>query len=108
LATGSPGGSRIISYVARVLLAMLDHGLDPQAAINLPNVSNRNGTTELELNGDDPAWRSWAERTRAELEARGHEVTLGELNSGLSAIRRTPGGYLGGVDPRREGVALGD
>jgi gamma-glutamyltranspeptidase/glutathione hydrolase len=28
--------------------------------------------------------------------------------SGLHAIRRVEGGYLGGADPRREGIALGD
>jgi gamma-glutamyltranspeptidase/glutathione hydrolase len=30
------------------------------------------------------------------------------MTSGLHAIQRTRNGWLGGADPRREGVALGD
>ena len=42
------------------------------------------------------------------LKARGHEVREMEMTSGLQAIERTPGGWFGGADPRREGVVLGD
>ena len=45
---GSPGGSAIINYVAKTLIGVLDWGLDPQAAIALPNFGSRNGPTELE------------------------------------------------------------
>ena len=107
MAVGSPGGSRIITYVARVLIGVLDHGLDPQTAIGKPNYVNRNGATELEAS-DDKAWRAWIQRTRKGLEARGHEVKVRDLNSGLQAIVRTADGYVGGADPRREGVVLGD
>jgi gamma-glutamyltranspeptidase/glutathione hydrolase len=48
LATGSPGGSTIINYVAKVLVGTLDWGLDVQQAISLPNIGSRNGPTELE------------------------------------------------------------
>jgi len=105
LAVGSPGGSRIINYVARVLIGVLDHGLDPQQAISRPNIVNRNGVTELEA-GD--AWQSWLGQTKAGLEALGHQVKLRDLNSGLHAIKRIAGGYVGGADPRREGVVVGD
>ncbi len=47
---GSPGGSAIINYVAKTLIGVLDWGLDPQAAIALPNFGSRNGPTELEAN----------------------------------------------------------
>jgi gamma-glutamyltranspeptidase/glutathione hydrolase len=40
------------------------------------------------------------------LKARGHEVKVVPLNSGLHAIRRKNGRYLGGADPRREGLVL--
>ncbi|WP_293759762.1 gamma-glutamyltransferase [uncultured Aquitalea sp.] len=100
LATGSPGGSQIIGYVAQTLIGMLDWRLDPQAAVSLPHYGNRNGATELEKDrGLDPL--------AAELSARGHQVKMTEMTSGLSAIVKTPGGYIGGADPRREGVALG-
>jgi gamma-glutamyltranspeptidase/glutathione hydrolase len=106
LAVGSPGGSRIIDYVARVLVGVLDFKLDPQTAIAMPNLVNRNGPTELEAHQAEAAWVA---ETKASLEKLGHEVQVVDLNSGLHAILRLPdGSYAGGVDPRREGVALGD
>lgn len=48
LATGSPGGSRIIGYVLNTITGTIDFGLDPQEVINHPNYLNRNGNTELE------------------------------------------------------------
>jgi gamma-glutamyltranspeptidase/glutathione hydrolase len=100
LAIGSPGGSRIIGYVALALVGALDWQLDPQAAVALGHLINRNGTTELEAG-------SALEALAPELEALGHEVKIRPLNSGLHAIRVTADGLAGGADPRREGVALG-
>src|SRR5699024_1850817 len=37
MAIGSPGGSAIINYVAKVILGVLDWQLDIQQAIDLPN-----------------------------------------------------------------------
>ena len=42
------------------------------------------------------------------LKARGHVVSEIDMTSGLQAIERTPQGWFGGADPRREGVVLGD
>ena len=100
LAVGSPGGSWIINYVARTLVAMLDWGLDPQAAVEAPNFGNRNGPTVLEE-------RVTPVGLVEELKARGHETQLAPLASGLHAIERTPDGWRGGADTRREGVAAG-
>ena len=50
IVAGSPGGSAIINYVAKTLVAIIDWDLDPQAAIALPNFGSRNGPTELERN----------------------------------------------------------
>jgi gamma-glutamyltranspeptidase/glutathione hydrolase len=106
LALGSPGGSRIIAYVARVMMDVLDFRLDPQTAIARPNIVNRNGLTELERHERDGAR---VKRTKEALEKRGHQVKVRDLNSGLHAILALPGGgYVGGADPRREGLVLGE
>jgi len=87
--------------VALTLIAVLDWGMDVQAAVDLVHVSNRNGDTEVE---PGPAGDAIA----AELRARGHTIGRHELESGLQGIMVTPRGLQGGADPRREGVALGD
>jgi gamma-glutamyltranspeptidase/glutathione hydrolase len=101
LVIGSPGGSSIINYVAKVVVGTLDWGLDVQDAIALPNFGSRNGPTELELHRAE-------EPLVEELKARGHAVKLIEQTSGLQGIMRTPNGWFAGADPRREGMARGD
>ena len=102
LLIGSPGGSRIIAYVAQAVIGILDWGMDPQAAINIGHVVNRNGATDLEAGTD-------AADLAGPLTMLGHEVQVRDLNSGLHAIQIGPDGKLvGGADPRREGVVLGD
>jgi len=41
------------------------------------------------------------------LAAKGHTVEEVPLLSGLGFLKRTPGGWIGAADPRRDGVALG-
>jgi gamma-glutamyltranspeptidase/glutathione hydrolase len=103
---GSPGGSQIIGYVARTLVATLDWNLDIQQAITMPNFGSRNGPTELEAGRFDSA-------VVDALKARGHEIREIDMASGLQGITRVrlPDGRLGwagGADPRREGTAAGD
>jgi gamma-glutamyltranspeptidase / glutathione hydrolase len=98
---GSPGGSRIIGYVSKTLIGLLDWKLGMQAAIDLPNHVNRNGSTELEKNTPLAGHADALRRL-------GHDVRIGSLTSGLHGIRVTPHGFDGGADRRREGVALGD
>ncbi|WP_134494707.1 gamma-glutamyltransferase [Microvirga pakistanensis] len=98
---GSPGGSQIITYVAKTLVGLLDWKLDPQAAVDLPNFGSRNGPTEIEAGTEAEAWK-------AALEAKGHEVRAIEMNSGIQAIVVGPNGLTGGADSRREGVAIGN
>ncbi len=97
---GSPGGSLIIGYVAKVLVATLDWKMDMQSAISLPNFGSRNGPTEIEKGTE-------LEGVQAALKAMGHDVSVIDMTSGLQGIRRTRGGWEGGADPRREGVARG-
>jgi gamma-glutamyltranspeptidase/glutathione hydrolase len=97
---GSPGGSLIIGYVSKALVGILDWRLDVQSAIDLPNFGSRNGPTEIEKG-------STLEATAAALKAMGHDVRAIDMTSGVQAIRRVSGGWEGGADPRREGVARG-
>src|SRR6185369_9979268 len=79
-----PGGSFIINYVARTLVAVLDWKLDIQAAIDAPNYGSRNGPTEIERG-------SAYEALVPALQARGHQVRLMEMESGLHGIERGAG-----------------
>jgi gamma-glutamyltranspeptidase/glutathione hydrolase len=101
LVVGSPGGSVIINYVAKTLVGVLDWHLDIQSAIDVPNFGSRYGPLEIEAGS---AFQTLAKP----LAARGHAVELLPLQSGLHGIERVPGGWRGGADPRREGVARGD
>ncbi|EJL6484929.1 gamma-glutamyltransferase [Vibrio cholerae] len=101
LAIGSPGGSRIIGYVAQALIAHIQWDMDIQAAINQPHVLNRFGEIELEQGTS-------AEQFKPALESLGAKVGIKELNSGLHAIRITAQGLEGAADPRREGIAIGE
>ncbi len=98
---GSPGGALIIHYTNKLLVGTLHWGLNAQQAIHLPNFGSLNGPTLLE------AKRLPASTIEA-LKARGHEVREMDMTSGLQAIERSPSGWFGGADPRREGVVLGD
>ena len=101
LVIGSPGGSRIIGYVAQAILAHLDWDMDVQSAVAMPHAVNRFGTYDLEADTE------MADMQGA-LEAMGFEVNLRGLTSGLHAISISADGLLGGADPRREGIALGE
>ncbi|MGV0960056.1 MAG: gamma-glutamyltransferase family protein [Limnohabitans sp.] len=98
---GSPGGALIIHYTAKLLTGTLLGGLNAQQAVSLPNFGSLNGPSLLESKG-------FPASTVEALKARGHEVREMEMTSGLQAIERTPTGWFGAADPRREGVVLGD
>jgi gamma-glutamyltranspeptidase/glutathione hydrolase len=102
---GSPGGALIIHYTAKTLYGVLNWGLSPQQAINLPNFGSLNGPSLLEEKRFPPA-------TVQALRGRGTEVREMNMTSGLQAITRGHAHgtqvLLGGADPRREGVVMGD
>lgn len=101
LVIGSPGGSRIIGYVAQTIIAHLDWDMDVQSAISMPHLVNRFGTYDLEEGTD-------AEGFADALTEMGYEVNVRGLTSGLHAIAISEYGLFGGADPRREGIALGE
>lgn len=101
IATGSPGGPAIIDFVAQSLIDMLDGAMTPREAVAAPHVLNLNSPTILEKD-------TTLEGLTASLTAMGHTVSARELESGLHIVQRVRGGYVGGADPRRDGVAIGD
>jgi gamma-glutamyltranspeptidase/glutathione hydrolase len=105
LLIGSPGGTRIIGFVAQAIVSVVDWRRNVQDAVAAPHFLSRGGPLELE---EGTELEQYAEALRA----LGHEVRLLNLNSGLHgiAIEYADSGraLYGGVDPRREGIALGD
>jgi gamma-glutamyltranspeptidase/glutathione hydrolase len=91
----------IIHHTAKTIYGVLNWGLNAQQAIALPNFASLNGPSLLETVRFPPA-------TVEALRARGAEVREQTMTSGLQAIQRTPAGYFGGADPRREGIVMGD
>ena len=105
MSAGSPGGALIIHYTAKTLYGVLNWGLTPQQAINLPNFGSTNGPSVLEEKIFPPT-------TVEALRTRGAEVREMNMTSGLQALTRTEvhgkNLWMGGADPRREGVVMGD
>ncbi|HEX4894680.1 MAG TPA: gamma-glutamyltransferase, partial [Hyphomicrobiaceae bacterium] len=115
IVTGSPGGARIIPYVVKAAVAMIDWQLDPSAAAALPNFAAREdafifeqpGTTLREALANPRRWLG-ALDTMVRLKAVGQSTRLETMTSGTHTVRRTRDGLEGGADPRREGLAAGD
>jgi gamma-glutamyltranspeptidase/glutathione hydrolase len=113
---GSPGGSRIILYVVKSIVALVDWNMDAQAAAALANFGSRGQGFELEAttSATDPAtWRPWTWGTTIwqalRLKPFGHRIDFDQMTSGTHiVVRRGPDHLEGGADPRREGAALGD
>jgi gamma-glutamyltranspeptidase/glutathione hydrolase len=94
---GSPGGWRIIPYVSKTLIGLIDWKMDMAGAIGLPNVTSRSGVVELESDRG-------LEALGAALEAMGHEVKFMDQTSGLNGMRIVEGRVDAAADLRREGA----
>jgi gamma-glutamyltranspeptidase/glutathione hydrolase len=108
---GSPGGSVIIQFVVKTLVGMLDWGMDPQQAVSMVDFGAANDP-ETNVGGEHPAINTADDGADDPLvqglRELGHQVDLADQSSGLSAIVRSDPGWIGGADPRREGIVLGD
>jgi gamma-glutamyltranspeptidase/glutathione hydrolase len=95
----------IIHFTTKTLLGVLNWGMTPQQAIDLPNFGWVAGPVVLEAQRFSPA-------VQDELRARGTVVRETALPSGVQAIgRRTVKGrdaWISGADPRREGTVMGE
>ena len=101
LLIGSPGGSKIIDYVALATMAHLDWGLGIQQAVDHGNVVDTGARVELE---QDTPVAQFADALRN----MGHQVEVMSETSGLDAIAVMKDGYHGGADGRRECEAVGE
>jgi gamma-glutamyltranspeptidase/glutathione hydrolase len=102
-ALGSPGGSRIILYVVKALVGLIDWQLDAQAATALMNFGSRGGAFEIEIDQPAAIWHA------LKMKPYGHLVSADFLTSGTHLIVvRADGRIEGGADPRREGLAQGE
>ena len=100
LVLGSTGGSGIIGFVVKTIIAHIDWGMDVKAAIDFPNLINRFGTFDIEMGAG-------LERLADQLIELGFVVKIRPLNSGTHAISLSAAGLHGAADYRREGIALG-
>ena len=97
--TGSAGGSSILAYSTKTILAVFDWGLSARAAIDFPNVVARGETVGVE------AFAEGGQAIADDLAARGYSVQEGRgENSGLHIIVVTPDGMTGAADSRRHGA----
>lgn len=108
---GSPGGSMIIQFVVKTLVGMLDWGLDSQQAASMVDFGAAN-TPTTNVGGEHPVIDTADDGEHDPLvrglRALGHQVDLADQSSGLSVVVRDRAGLIGGADPRREGVVMGD
>ena len=101
LVIGSRGGSRIIGYVAKAMIGVLDWDLTVQEAISLPNMVYRGEGVELERG-------TALTDLRSTLESMGHDTNVTTMESGIHGIEWIDDRWRGGADPRIGGVAVGD
>jgi gamma-glutamyltranspeptidase/glutathione hydrolase len=105
LIVGSPGGRSIIAYVTEALIGSLDFGWNIQQAVSAPHFMARGKTLVVETGS---ALGHYVD----EFQALGMDMDERNFESGLHAIEVDYQGadrvLWGGVDPRREGEALGD
>jgi gamma-glutamyltranspeptidase/glutathione hydrolase len=101
-AFGSPGGNAIPAYVIKTAVAVLDWHMSMQDAAALPNLIARGGQVQTEP-------KKLAPGVADALAAKGLKLSSGYAaeGSGIHGIIKRDGGYEGGADPRREGVAIG-
>ena len=121
MVVGSPGGTQILQFVTKTLIGALDWKLNAQDAVNTGHFGTQGGRTTYLERGTAVA------QQRAALEARGHNIVVTDLNSGIHTImvgdfesgvapqkplapnlkQEQNKQLTGGADPRREGVAAG-
>ena len=96
MATGSPGGSRIITVVLQVIVNVIDHGLNVAEAQNAPRAHDQLFPDELRIE------RGISPDTIRLLKAMGHKVVLSPSMGSANTIVRAPDGELTGASDLRQ------
>jgi gamma-glutamyltranspeptidase / glutathione hydrolase len=96
MATGSPGGSTIISTVLQIILNVIDHGLNVAEAENAPRAHDQLWPDELRIE------RGISLDTIRLLETMGHKVVLRNAMGSANTILRAPDGELEGASDLRQ------
>ena len=115
MATGSPGGAAIIQFVVKTVVSAVDWKLDAQQATSMVNFGAANSAT-TGVGGEHPSIdisnNGLNDPLLVGLRSLGHTVSFAAQSSGVSTVIRTTvngaTALVGGADPRREGIALGD
>jgi gamma-glutamyltranspeptidase / glutathione hydrolase len=117
MATGSPGGAAIIQFVVKTVASVVDWKLDAQQASSMVNFGAANSPT-TGVGGEHPAIdvsnSGLNDPLLVGLRSLGHTVSFAAQSSGTGTLIKTlPAGattpvLVGGADPRREGIVLGD
>lgn len=111
MVVGSPGGAVIIQFVIKTLAGLIDWDMNPQQAVSMVDFGAAN-TPVTNVGGEHPNIDTADDGANDPLvqglRERGHEVSIADQSSGLSALQRTDDGWVGGADPRREGLVMGD
>ena len=97
LATGSPGGSRIITTTLQLILNVIDHRMNVAAASWAGRVHHQWLPDELRVEA------GLSPDTRRLLAAKGHRVAVKRPMGASQTIMRTDAGLFGASDPRRPG-----
>lgn len=98
-ATGSPGGSRIITAVLQMIVNVIDHGMNIAAASAAPRMHHQWYPDVLMLESE------FSPDTIQALRQRGHDVKISRGGMGsVQTVGLRDGVFLGATDPRRVGA----
>ena len=98
LATGSPGGSRIITTTLQIILNLVDHNMNIAAATAAPRMHHQWLPDELRVE------TGFSPDTLRLLAAKGHRIVTKNAMGSTQSIMAVDGGFLGASDPRRSGA----
>jgi gamma-glutamyltranspeptidase / glutathione hydrolase len=98
LATGTPGGSRIITTVLAVVINVVDFGMNVAEAVAAPRIHHQWRPDALLVEG------GVSPDTLRLLKERGQRVVVGSTSGSANSIHVTSEGLMGAADPRQRGT----